>query len=61
MNLQLQGIMILLCSILLTLIFAVTNTRSIGDTDVSWFLVWMITGILGLVWGFLPSKKDRNQ
>ena len=58
MKRQLQGIVIILLSIL----FAVTFHNVgwiffIGDIGMKWQHLFMITGIVGAVLAFLPSKK----
>lgn len=57
MKRQMQGVLILLGSILLLLGFAASDWEYIWHTDLEWSWVWMLTGIFGLAWGFLPPKE----
>ena len=58
MRRQLQGIAMILCSILLSVTFYnVGWIYFIGDIGVTWQHLFMITGIAGLVLTFLPDKK----
>lgn len=58
MKRQLQGIAIILCSILLSVTFHnVGWIHFIGDVGVDWQHLFMITGIVGVVLSFLPDKK----
>lgn len=61
MKRQLQGIAIILCSILL----AVTSNNDgwkylIGGIGFSWQHLFMITGLVGTVMVFLPNKKEKS-
>ena len=58
MKRQLQGIAILLCSILFSVTFRnVGWDYFIGGTTIQWQLLFMITGIVGVILTFFPSKK----
>ena len=58
MRRQLQGIAMILCSILLSVTFYnVGWIYFIGDIGMTWQHLFMITGIAGLVLTFLPDKK----
>ena len=54
MKKQLQGIAIILVSILLMIGF---GNRPVFDFSFSWSAVFMIVGIAGAVMTFLPDKK----
>ena len=57
MKKQLQGISVILFSILLTM---VCGDRSVFDLDFDWSLIFSVTGIAGSVMTFLPEKKNRK-
>lgn len=57
MKRELQGIVILLFSILLLLGFAVSGWEHIWHTDLEWSWVWMLTGGCGAFWSLWPHKK----
>ena len=57
MRRQLQGIALLLFSILLTLGFAVADIRYVFDLSLEWSTVWMLLGAVGLVMVFRKEKK----
>ena len=57
MKKQLQGISLILVSILLTM---VCGDRSVFDLDFDWSLIFSVTGIAGSVMTFLPEKKNRK-
>ncbi len=57
MKRQLQGIALLLFSILLTLGFAVSDIRYVFDLDLQWSTVWMLLGAVGLVMVFWKDAK----
>ncbi|MBR7161467.1 MAG: hypothetical protein IKD07_03540 [Clostridia bacterium] len=57
MKQQLQGISLILVSILLTM---VCGDRSVFDLDFDWSLIFSVTGIAGSVMTFLPEKKNRK-
>ena len=58
MKRQLQGIAILLCSILFSVTFRnVGWDYFVGGTTIQSQHLFMITGIVGVILTFLPSKK----
>ena len=58
MRRQLQGIAMILCSILFSVTFHnVGLVYFIDDIGVAWQHLFMITGIAGVVLTFLPDKK----
>ena len=61
MKRQLQGIAIILCSILFSVTFHnVGWIYFIGDIGMKWQHLFMIIGIVGMVLTFLPNKKSKN-
>lgn len=58
MKRQLQGIAVILFSILLTLGFAVSGIRYVFDLNLEWATVWMLTGAAGLVMVFWKGKNS---
>lgn len=56
MKKQLQGIAVVLISILLTLAY---GGECVGDLDLSWHTIFVIIGLIGLVMVFLPDKKNK--
>ena len=59
MKKQMQGIAILLLSILLILGFNSVGWDYVFDFDFEWQHIFMISGIVGVVIAFLPDKKDK--
>lgn len=59
MKKQLQGIAILLFSILLTLTFESVGWKYVFDLSINWAHIFMLIGIAGLIRVFLPEGKDR--
>lgn len=57
MKRQLQGIALLLFSILLTLGFAAADIRYVFDLSLEWSTVWMLLGAAGLVLVFWKERK----
>ena len=57
MRKQLQGISLILLSILLTI---VCGDRSVFDLDFDWSLIFSLSGIAGCVMTFLPDKKNKK-
>ncbi len=55
MKKQLQGISLILISILLMLGF---GNAQFFDLDFRWSLLFTIVGIIGVVMAFLPDKKN---
>ncbi len=58
MKKQLQGISVILVSILLMMAF---GDRSVFDLDFDWSLIFSISGIAGSVMTFLPDKKSGKE
>lgn len=56
MRRPLQGIALLLFSILLTLGFAAADIRYVFDLSLEWSIVWMLLGAAGLVLVFWKEK-----
>ena len=56
MKRQLQGIAIILLSILLTLSY---GSYYVGDLSIAWSTVFVILGIAGLVLVFLPENDKK--
>ncbi len=56
MKRQLQGIALLLFSILLTLGFAVAGFHYVFDLSLEWSVIWMLLGAAGLVMVFWKDK-----
>lgn len=58
MKRQLQGIAIILCSILFSVTFRnVGWDYLISDIGMQWQHLFMVAGIVGVILTFLPSKK----
>ena len=57
MRKQLQGISLILVSILLTI---VCGDSSVFDLDFDWSMIFSISGIAGCVMTFLPDKKNKK-
>jgi hypothetical protein len=57
MKRQLQGIAIILCSILFAVSFNTVGWYYIGDIDLTWQHLFIITGIMGVVVVFLPERN----
>lgn len=55
MKKQLQGISLILVSILLMMAY---GEHSVFDLDFDWSLIFSITGIAGSIMTFLPDKKN---
>ena len=55
MKKQLQGIALILISILLMLGY---GNAPVFDLSLRWSLIFSIIGIVGVVMTFLPNKKD---
>lgn len=58
MKRQMQGITIILFSILLLLGFSASDWQYIWHTGFEWSWLWMLTGAFGLVWSLLPPKSE---
>lgn len=59
MKRQLQGIAIILFSILLTVTFNSVGWKYVFDLSLYWAHIFMLTGIVGLVMVFVPEHKDE--
>ena len=59
MKRQLQGIAIILFSILLTVTFNSVGWKYVFDLSLYWAHVFMLIGIVGLVMVFVPEHKDE--
>lgn len=59
MKRQLQGIAILLLSILLTLGFDSVGWHYVFDLSLYWTDIFMAMGIVGAAIALLPDKKER--
>lgn len=59
MKKQLQGIAILLFSLLMTLGSAAVGWRFVFDLDLQWQHIFMVLGAVGLLVALLPDKKDK--
>lgn len=59
MKKQLQGITILLLSILLILGFNSVGWHYVFDLSLEWQHIFMASGIVGAIIAFLPDKKGR--
>ena len=59
MKRQLQGIAVILLSILFTLGFDSAGWKYVFDLSMHWSHIFMITGILGAAMVFWKSKKDN--
>lgn len=59
MKRQLQGITIILLSILLVFIFECSGWRYVFDLDLRWAHIWGLMGIAGALWALIPEKKKQ--
>ncbi len=59
MKYQLQGIGILLLSILLLLSFQSMGIRYVGDLDLNWPMVFLLLGLGGFVRMFHEDKTEK--
>lgn len=57
MKRQLQGIAVLLLSILLTIAY---GNEAIFDFSLRWHTIFVLIGIAGVIMTFLPSKNDEK-
>ena len=58
MKRQMQGVIVLLLAILLTLAFRFSDRKWVGDfSDLTWSTLFLLLGAGGAVWGLLPEKK----
>lgn len=56
---QLQGIALILFSILMTITFESVGWEYVGDLSLNWVHIFMLVGIAGLIWVFIPERKDK--
>ena len=56
MNRQLQGIAVILFSIMLILGFDSIGIKYVFDLSLHWSTVFMVMGILGFAWVFCKNK-----
>lgn len=59
MKKQLQGIALILLSILLTLGFHILRWDYLGDLSLQWQHLFLLLGLAGAVMVFWPGKKDK--
>ena len=59
MKKQLQGIALILFSVLMTISFEIAGWRYLGDLDLKWAHIFMLTGIVGLILTFIPERKGK--
>lgn len=57
MKRQLQGIAVLLLSILLTIAY---GNEAIFDFSLRWHTIFVLIGIAGVIMTFLPSKNNEK-
>jgi hypothetical protein len=55
---QVQGIAMILFSILLTLTFEAMNIKNVFDLDLYWAHVFLLMGIIGMVMVFYKPKNN---
>ena len=62
MKRQLQGIAIILFSLVATIIFELLNYRYIFDLDLSWKHIFLLIAVGGLILCFIkPRTGDRDE
>ncbi len=59
MKKQLQGIALILFSILMTITFESVGWKSVGDLSLNWAHIFMLIGVAGLIFAFIPERKDK--
>lgn len=60
MRRQIEGIAIILFSILLTLTFETMNIKYVFDLDLYWVNIFLFIGIMGIAMVFYkPNKKEE--
>lgn len=59
MKKKLQGIAIILFSLLLTVAFDSVGWKYVFDLSLNWAHIFMLTGTAGLCMVFLPERKDK--
>ncbi len=57
MKRQLQGIIVILLSLLLVLVFDNSGWRYVFDFDLQWAHIFGLMGIAGALWVFIPEMK----
>lgn len=58
MKRQLQGIAVILLSLLLLFVFDSSGWRYVFDLDLQWAHIFGLTGIAGALLAFMPEKKE---
>ena len=62
MKRQLQGIAIILFSLVATINFELLRYKYIFDLDLSWKHIFLLIAVGGLAWCFIkPKKGDKNE
>lgn len=59
MKKQLQGIALILFSILMTIVFEIVGWEYVFDLSLNWAHIFMLIGIAGLIWAFIPERKGK--
>lgn len=59
MKKQLQGIALILFSILMTITFENVGWEYVFDLSLNWAHIFILIGIAGLIWAFIPECKDK--
>lgn len=59
MKYQLQGIGMILLSILLLLSFQSMGIHYVGDLDLNWSMVFLLLGFVGFAWMFRKDKTEK--
>lgn len=59
MKKQLQGIALILFGIFMTIAFEIVGWKSVGDLSLDWAHIFMVIGIVGLIWVFIPERKSK--
>ena len=59
MKKQLQGIALILLSILMTIAFENVGWKYVFDLSLNWAHIFMLIGVAGLILAFIPERKDK--
>lgn len=59
MKKQLQGIALILLSILMTIAFENVGWEYVFDLSLNWAHIFMLIGVAGLILAFIPERKDK--
>lgn len=59
MKKQLQGIALILFSILMTITFENVGWEYVFDLSLNWAHIFILIGIAGLIWAFIPERKGK--